>query len=380
MDLAAKTGERVLQLRSKMAATGADLLAVAPGPNMQWLLGFSPHPDERPCLLLITANEWAFLTPALNADGLRSQCNVPLFSWDDATGAGAALTAAIGALNAHNLKNVILDETMRADFALLLLEQFDKPVHHFTGATLGALRMHKDADEYTALKKNALIADRALYAGLNKLSVGMTEAELVGHIKQGFTDQETSILFGIAATGGNGAFPHHQAGARAIQANEPVLIDLGGVFEGYPSDMTRMAMIGQPSETYQKIHSVVEKAVQAALAAARPGVLAKDVDAAARNVISDAGYADYFVHRTGHGLGLEIHEGPFISASSETVLQSGMVFSIEPGIYLPDQFGIRLEDIVILRDDGPEILSALPRDLIVLDQNLHGGQPRSEGR
>ena len=144
-----------------------------------------------------------------------------------------------------------------------------------------------------------------------------------------------------------------------------MVIDIGGRKDGFPSDITRMAVVGRPPEGYGQIHTIVEKAVQAALKAARPGVKARDVDAAARRVIDDAGYGEYFVHRTGHGMGIDGHEPPYITSTSETVLEEGMVFSIEPGIYLPGRFGIRLEDIVILREDGPEILSSLPRDLYV---------------
>jgi Xaa-Pro aminopeptidase len=139
------------------------------------------------------------------------------------------------------------------------------------------------------------------------------------------------------------------------------VLDIGGRTDGFPSDITRMAIIGHGPEGYAEIHDIVERAVQAALKAAVPGALARDVDAAARGVITEAGYGEYFVHRTGHGMGIGGHEPPYITASSDTVLAEGMVFSIEPGIYLPGRFGIRLEDIVILRADGPEILSSLPR-------------------
>ena len=144
-----------------------------------------------------------------------------------------------------------------------------------------------------------------------------------------------------------------------------MVIDIGGRKDGFPSDMTRMAVIGHAPEGYEKVHAIVERALCAALAAARPGVRAMDVDAAARNVIAEAGYGEYFVHRLGHGLGIEVHEPPYLTSTSETVLDEGMVFSIEPGIYLPGRFGLRLEDIVILRADGPEILSSLPRTLHV---------------
>jgi Xaa-Pro aminopeptidase len=143
-------------------------------------------------------------------------------------------------------------------------------------------------------------------------------------------------------------------------------MDIGGSKDGYSSDITRMAAIDIPPEGYVKIHSIVEAAVQAALAAARPGVKAHVVDDAARSIITDAGYGAYFMHRTGHGMGVEIHETPYITASSQVVLEEGMVFSIEPGIYLPNRFGIRLEDIVILRADGPEVLSDLRRDLEII--------------
>jgi len=143
-------------------------------------------------------------------------------------------------------------------------------------------------------------------------------------------------------------------------------MDIGGGMDGYSSDITRMALIGEAPDGYQEIHDVVERAVQAAMAAARPGVRAHVVDDAARGVITDAGYGEYFVHRTGHGMGVEIHETPYITASSQTVLDEGMVFSIEPGIYLPGRFGLRLEDIVILRADGPEIFSELHRDARII--------------
>ena len=143
-------------------------------------------------------------------------------------------------------------------------------------------------------------------------------------------------------------------------------MDIGAGMDGYSSDITRMALMGDGPDGYSEVHAVVDAAVEAALAIARPGVAAKMVDKAARDVITDAGYGAFFVHRTGHGLGTEVHEPPYITASSETILDEGMVFSIEPGIYLPDRFGLRLEEIVILRADGPEILSDLTRKAVTI--------------
>ncbi|MCO5161979.1 MAG: aminopeptidase P family protein [Mesorhizobium sp.] len=360
------TKARLAALRGRMKATGTDLVAVAPGSHMDWLLGFHPHPDERPCLLLVGPEREAFLMPVLNAEGTRESTDIPFHTWADAEGPDAALAAALADVGAVPAKKVGLDETMRADFALLLLGALPGAAHSFTPETVGALRMRKDASEYKALKMNASIADRAMQKAFAAIRPGMTEAELAAIIRVHFASEEATPAFWIVGGGPNGAFPHHQTGERKLAEGDAIVIDIGGRKGGFPSDITRMAVIGQPPEGYGQIHGIVEKAVQAALRAARPGVLAREVDAAARGVIADAGYGEFFVHRTGHGLGIDGHEPPYITATSETVLEEGMVFSIEPGIYLPGRFGIRLEEIVILRVDGPEILSDLPRDLHVV--------------
>ena len=149
--------------------------------------------------------------------------------------------------------------------------------------------------------------------------------------------------------------PHHQTGDAVLRTGQAVVLDIGAGRDGFSSDMTRMAVLGEAPEGYAEVHAIVEAAVQAAMEVARPGVKAHVLDGAARKVITDAGYGEYFVHRLGHGMGIEVHEPPYISASSQSVLDEGMVFSIEPGIYLPGRFGLRLEDIVIMRTDGPEL-------------------------
>lgn len=357
-----QTNNRLTALRQRMADTGTGLVAIAPGSHMDWVLGFHPHPDERPCLLLIAPEREAFLMPALNAEGSRAFTEVPFFNWADEIGPDAALNEALAAIGATAPGLVALDETMRADFALLLLDALPADTQRdFTQKTLGALRMRKDSSEYAKLKMNAGIADRAIQTAFSKIKPGMTENQVAAEIRAHFASEGAEPQFWIVGAGGNGAFPHHSASEKVIAEGDAVVIDIGGRKQGFPSDITRMAVIGLPPEGYGEIHTIVEKAVQAALKAARPGVPAKEVDAAARKVISDAGYGEYFVHRTGHGMGIDGHEPPYITATSEILLEEGMVFSIEPGIYLPGRFGIRLEDIVILREDGPEILSTLPR-------------------
>jgi Xaa-Pro aminopeptidase len=254
---------------------------------------------------------------------------------------------------------------MRADFALLLLDALPGANRRFTGDTVGFLRARKGEDEYLRLKASAVLNDAAAVAGFDALQEGITELEVAAVIREHYKQAGAMPAFASVCFGGNGAFPHHHTDETKLKKGDAVLIDLGGKLDGYPSDMTRVGFFGEPTEEFRKVHAVVEKAVQAALAAARPGVAAKTVDKAARDVITNAGYGKYFTHRTGHGLGIDIHEPPYLTATSETVLDEGMVFSIEPGIYLPGLFGLRLEDIVILRRDGPEILSELSRDAIL---------------
>lgn len=354
--------DRMTRLRQRMEATGTDLAVIGPSSHMVWLAGLRPHGDERPVMILVGPRGAGMLMPALNADSQRPHTDLPFFAWADNEGPHAALAALLEAVGATRPgMSVALDETMRADFALLVLDALPQPRHKFTGDTVAALRAVKDEAEDRALKASALINDGAMRAAFAALRPGVSEAEIATVVidfyrANGATREFTSVCFG-----GNGAFPHHHTGDTRLEANQAVLIDIGGRSQGYPSDMTRVAWLGQPSVEFTRVHDIVNRAVQAALEAARPGVKAREVDKAARDVIAAAGYGDRFLHRTGHGLGIDVHEAPYITATSETVLEEGMVFSIEPGVYLPGQFGVRLEEIVILRADGPEILSELPR-------------------
>lgn len=359
------TARRLAALRDRMAARGVDLLAIGPGSHMDWLAGFHPHPDERPCLLLVSATKAVFLMPALNAEGSRAETDLPFECWSDDQGPDAALKRALATIGAGAARHVALDETMRADFALLVLSTLPGSSHEFTDGTLGALRMCKDAAEWAELKMNAAINDKAMLAARAALRPGVTELDIAEAVKAAFRAEGAEAHFTIVGAGGNGAFPHHQTGMTRLKTGDAVVIDIGGKKGRFFSDMTRMAVIGEAPEGYQAVHDIVEAAVQAALATARPGVRARDVDKAARDVIAAAGYGEYFVHRTGHGLGIDVHEPPYITSVSDTVLEEGMVFSIEPGIYLPGRFGIRLEEIVYLTKDGPSILSGLSRALHV---------------
>ena len=353
-------------LKLRMKDNNVDLVVLGPGTHMNWLLGFNPYPDERPCMLLIGKEKEAFLMPSVNAEDARKRTDIAINSWNDENGPDQALKEALLYIGESSAKHIAIDEAMRSHFALIVIEALPNPTYEFTGSTIGALRMRKDQAEFINLKENALIDDRAMQAGFAAIKEGVTELEIGEAINKHFISEGAKPQFCIVGSGPNGAFPHHHTGDRKVEYGDAVLIDIGGRKGTFPSDMTRMSVLGEPPEGYLEVHAIVERAVQAAMAAAKPGAMAKDVDAAARGIIIEAGYGEFFVHRTGHGLGIDIHEPPYITATSEVILDEGMVFSIEPGIYLQGRFGVRLEEIVILRADGPEILSELTRELNII--------------
>ena len=358
---------RIERLRERMAQTGTDLVAIGPSSHMVYLTGVDPHGDERPVMLLVSQTYAGFLMPALNLDAARKSSDLPMIPWSDNDGPDAALAQVLDATGIDRAApSVVLDETMRADFALLLLDALPNARRRFTGDTVSFLRARKDDDEYRRLKASQLLNDKAMQAGVAALRPGVTEREVASVIRSVYLENGARPQFDLVCFGENGAFPHHHTGDTVLKAGDAVLLDIGGRLDGYPSDMTRVAYLGQPSAEFEKIHSIVNAAVNTAIATVKPGINTSAVDAAARSVITEAGYGEFFLHRTGHGLGLDIHEPPYITATDDTVLEEGMVFSIEPGIYLAGRFGIRLEEVVIVRADGAEILSELQRDTFIV--------------
>lgn len=357
---------RMANLRARMAATDTDLVVIGPSSHMLYLADLSPHGDERPVLLMVSKAFAGFLMPGLNVDSARQHTDLPFFAWADADGPNAALAELLAATGVPRVNpSIVLDETMRADFALLVLDALPGARRRFTQDTVGYLRSRKDEAEYDALKKSAVLNDAAMAAGFAALRPGVTEIEVATAIRDFYKANGATTEFCSVCFGPNGAFPHHHTGDTRLRDGDAVLIDTGARIHGYPSDMTRVGFFGTAPEGFGQIHSILDRAVDAAIAAAKSGVKASEVDKAARDVITAAGYGPNFLHRTGHGLGIDVHETPFITATSETVLDEGMVFSIEPGIYLQGQFGLRLEEIVIIRNGVAEILSDMPRTAVI---------------
>ncbi|MEM8917193.1 MAG: aminopeptidase P family protein, partial [Pseudomonadota bacterium] len=312
--------DRLEALREKMREEGVDFVALGPGAHLRWLLGVRPHADERPLLACVTAKDAGFLMPALEAESARTQTDLPFYSWADDQGPKAAFQSLLTTFGADSAKSIVLDECMRADFAALVQDSLPAAKRAFTESTVGSLRASKDRAEFDALKANALIADTAMQTAWAAMEPGLSELEVAAIVRESFSRQGARPLFTIVGTASNGAFPHHQTGETILKEGDAVVMDVGAGRDGYSSDITRMAIMGDKPDGYDEIHQIVENAVQAAMEAARPGAPASQVDQAARDVITKAGYGDYFVHRTGHGMGVEVHEPPYITASSQTVL------------------------------------------------------------
>ncbi len=356
---------RIAALRQQMRVSGTDLVVLGPSTHMVYMSGVNPHGDERPVMLLISQSYAGFLMPALNADSARNKTDLPFVTWADADGPIAAFNTLIEACALPENPVIALDETMRADFAMLVLDHVSHKARKFTNDTVGFLRARKDEQEYDLLKASALLNDAAMQAGYDALKAGITELEVASVIRDYFKSHGAQPIFVSVCFGENGAYPHHHTGATQLQNGDAVMIDIGARLNGYPSDMTRSGFFGAPTEKFTQVFDIVNEAVAKALAAAKPGVKACEIDRAARDHITQAGFGDYFLHRTGHGLGLDVHEAPYITGTSDVILEEGMVFSIEPGIYLAKEFGVRQEEIVIMRENGAEIFSDMPRDMIV---------------
>jgi Xaa-Pro aminopeptidase len=260
----------------------------------------------------------------------------------------------------------LIEDEMPARFTLELMEIFDRAEIELISDLLGELRIRKSESEVKKLKRSAEIADRVVEEIRRRREefVGEPEDKLAEFIESKMEEYggEKPSFEVIASSGHNGAKPHYRHSEKVIEEGEPVVLDFGCYKDLYPSDQTRTLVLdGEPSEKLKEIHETVKKAQENAVEEVEPGIRAKEVDQAAREVIEDAGYGEQFIHRTGHGVGLDIHEPPFINQQNERVLEEGMVFSIEPGIYVEGDFGVRIEDLVYVTEDGCERLNKTDR-------------------
>lgn len=357
--------DRLTRARAQMRSAGVGLLGLPPGDDTYYLLGFTPHADERPCYLFLTGDDAVLLVPELNAGEARAHVDLPFLTYTDAEGPGTVLRQAHDRLGDPG--RICVGDAMRADFLLLLQERWAGSVFAPGAEVMAPVRMIKAPEEVALMRRSAAAADVAVDAAFAACRPGTTETAVARAVAGAFAEQEASQPgAAIVGSGPNSAYPHHRSGSRGLREGEPVLVDLGGRIEGYMSDITRMAYIGEPSARYREVHAIVEHAVRAGIDAVRPGTPLSVVDRAARAVIESAGYGRQFTHRTGHGIGLTGHEPPSVTHTNDLPAQEGMTFSIEPGIYIEGEFGVRLEEIVVVTARGAERLSMLPREVRVL--------------
>ena len=381
---AARYGARLAAARREAAAAGLDALLVGVGADLRYLAGYEALPLERLTLLLIPVAEGAPLTlvaprlevaPARICPGVAGGA-IEVVTWEETEDpmvlVAARLEAALGR-PAPGIGAVAVSDGLRAAFVLGLQRVLPAARFSLASAVLRTLRMRKDPDEIALLRAAAQAADRVVAAIAAGRLVGRTEADVAREVRDRLiAEGHAHAEFWIVASGPNSASPHHDAGDRVIAAGEPIVIDIGGVLGGYGSDITRTVWVTGaepatgPDADFLRLYAVLQDAQAAATAAVRPGVPCERIDAAARERIDAAGYGPFFFHRTGHGIGLEGHEEPYLVAGSGEPLAPGMAFSVEPGIYLEGRYGARIEDIVVCGEEGPVTLNELSRDLLVV--------------
>jgi Xaa-Pro aminopeptidase len=352
---------RLERARALLAARGVDALLLSVGADLPYFTGYRAMPLERLTMLVLPADGPATLVvPALEAARVvpcpEAFCLEP---WDE----GEDPLAQVARQCDPGGRFGVGDGTW-AVFLLALQERL--PAASFVPASTitGELRMRKEAGEVDLLRRAGAAVDRVVARLDGARFSGKTERQLSAEVAAMVVEEgHETATFSIVGSGPNGASPHHEAGDRVIGPGDAVVLDFGGRLQGYHSDITRTFFVGDPPGRFGEVYEAVREAQEAGVAAARPGVPAQEVDRAARRVITEAGFGPFFMHRTGHGIGLEEHETPYIVEGNGQALEPGMAFSVEPGVYLPGEFGVRIEDCVVVTDEGADRLNRAPRDL-----------------
>ncbi len=369
---AARYADRLAAARASLADHAAGALLVGVGADLRWLIGYDAMALERLTLLVVPRDgNPAMLVPRLEtpraslAPGVAASL-VRLVAWDETADPFGLVPGLVG----RPMGRLLASDRLWATFLLRLQAAFPGAPFGLASTALRDLRMEKDADEVAMLRAAAHAADRAVMAVARGRLVGRSEADVAREVEDRLVDEgHDRASFWIVGSGPNSASPHHEPGGRRIEAGEPVVLDIGGTVGGYGSDITRTIWIDDgnpPDPEFLRLYDVVRRANAAGAAAVRPGVACEQVDAAARSVVDEAGYGPAFLHRTGHGIGLEEHEDPYIVAGNQERLRPGHAFSIEPGIYLDGRFGARIEDIVVCGATGADVLNEAPREILIV--------------
>jgi Xaa-Pro aminopeptidase len=344
-----------------MGETGVDVTLLSVGADLPYFTGYEAMPSERLTLLVVKpSGEPVLFVPQLEAPRVESG-PFQVRPWAESESPIELASSLVAGLN-----TVAVGDHMWSVFLTRFLKEWPHASWRPASEITSELRVRKDPEEVEMLRAAAhavdrvmaLIPDEVVFIGCTESEVARDLAELT--VEEGHDTAE----FTIVASGPNGASPHHHPGDRVIAEGDLVVCDFGGRLGGYYSDSTRTLVVGEPNEEQEAVHAAVEAANEAGRDAVAPGTTCQDVDRAARSVVDDAGFGEFFIHRTGHGIGLEVHEHPYIVEGNERPLEPGMTFSVEPGIYLPGRLGVRIEDIVVCTEEGVESLNESDRSLV----------------
>jgi Xaa-Pro aminopeptidase len=359
---------RLTRLRAALADLDVGAVLLGPGSDLRWATGLDAHASERLTMLVVPAVGDAILVvPELEAslarragvDGLAR-----LVAWTETQDPVALVADHLHACDVA-AGTLAIQDRIWSQFTLALQARLPMAAWVPGSRVMAPLRVVKDADEIAALHAAGAAIDEVHAQVPALLRPGRTEAAVAADIDTLIRSTHDTTSFVIVASGPNGASPHHGWSDRVLEDGDAVVVDIGGTLDGYGSDETRNYCIGHVDPAYRALHDVLEEAQRAATAAVTPGTSADTIDAAARDVIAAAGHGSHFIHRTGHGIGLDGHEEPWIVAGNPTPVQPGMAFSIEPGIYVPGRYGARIEDIVVVVADGAEPVNHRPRGITV---------------
>jgi Xaa-Pro aminopeptidase len=383
--------QRIALAQEQLPAEDAAALLIGVGADLQWLTGYAAHLLERLTMLVITpAGRPTLVVPRLELPAAQlctaAQADiVDIVTWEETEDPFQVVAGLLGAAKSRpeiqlgalggawgRLGGLLVSDRLWAMFLLRLQAVVPDAAFGLASTVLGPLRAVKDAEEVALLRQAAHAADRVVAQIAGGRLIGRSEADVSHEVRERLVAEgHDEAMFAIVASGPNSASPHHEPGDRVIAAGDSIVLDIGGSIEGYQSDITRTLWVTgnedvRPSDEFAKLYGVLQEAQQQGRAAVRAGVPAESIDAVTRSVIADAGFGEQFIHRTGHGIGLETHEDPYIVSGNDAQLAAGNAFSVEPGIYFAGRYGARIEDIVVCAQDGVDDLNETSRDLHVV--------------
>lgn len=357
--------EKIVEL---MSGINADVHMIGPSSGLEYLTGINPHPDERfKGLFILKDKRHFYISPELYYEETRELLGEKedIFVWSDTDGFLSAIEKA-------DKKYGLAGKTIAVNDGIVAINMLD--IGNLINAKfingnsiLEDVRIRKTEEEKDCMRKAAKIADEVVEETIKFIKPGLTERDIVKKLEELYAKRGVDLSFDpIVASGPNTSRPHYNGDSRVIQEQDIIIIDTGCRYKGYCSDISRTIFVGEPTEEQRKVFDICVKATTTGEMTARQGIAAEEVDIAARNVIKAAGYGECFLNRTGHGIGVAIHEGPFIRTGNKQILEEGMCFSVEPGIYIAGRFGMRVENIVMINNGKAEILNKVTKDIIIV--------------